>query len=169
MPEIIREARPDDAAQLIALVKRVAGEPESNLLIEDGEFNITVEKERQVLANFAAAPNSLFLVAEAGGAIVGMLACRGGRRKAVRHAVELSMSVDPAWRGQGIGSLLLTRAIQWARGTDMVKRIELAVFARNTRAIRLYKKFGFVVEGQRRMAVQRRGEYFDDLIMALLL
>ena len=33
----------------------------------------------------------------------------------------------------------------------------------------IYEKLGFVVEGCRRQAIYRDGEYLDDLMMALLL
>ena len=78
------------------------------------------------------------------------------------------MSVARPWRGQGIGTLLMARAVDWARASGVVRRIELKVFVRNVRAIHLYEKFGFVVEGRHRQAVYRYGEYVDLLTMALL-
>ena len=63
----------------------------------------------------------------------------------------------------------MTHAMDWAKRTGTVSRIELSVFERNQRAVQLYRKFGFEVEGRRRRAIFRDGEYLDDLIMALLL
>lgn len=165
----VRKACPTDAEQLIAHVKSLADEPNANLVLLPGEFTLTVEEEQKVLAEYAAADNSVFLVAEAERAIVGALNCKGGTRRAIRHAVLLGMSVDREWRNQGVGQLLMARAIEWARGTGIVSRIELAVFARNEMAIHLYRKFGFEVEGHRRKAVCRDGEQLDDFIMSLLL
>jgi putative acetyltransferase len=79
------------------------------------------------------------------------------------------MSVDQDWRGQGIGSLLMANAIEWAKGTGAIKRITLMVFARNEVAIHLYQKFGFEIEGKHRKAIFRDGMYLDNLTMALLL
>jgi RimJ/RimL family protein N-acetyltransferase len=79
------------------------------------------------------------------------------------------MSVHRGWRNQGIGSALMARAIEWAKSTRLVTRIELNVFVRNEMAIHLYEKFGFQVEGRRRRAVYLDGEFVDDYIMALLL
>jgi RimJ/RimL family protein N-acetyltransferase len=165
----IREAHPDDAAQLVPFVRRLTEEPGIYILMGPGEFTLTVEQERQVLADYAQADNCVFLVAEAEGRIVGMLNCKGGTRRAKRHEVVLGMSVAREWRGQGVGKKLMARAIEWARGTGIVTRIELLVFTRNEVARHLYESFGFVVEGCLRRAVLRDGEYFDDLIMALLL
>ncbi len=166
---IIRESTPADAEQMISHVQRLAEEPDVDTLIGPGEFNLTVEEERQILAEYAAADNAVFLVAEADGQIVGVLNCRGGKRRAVRHAVSLGISVAREWRGRGVGKALMARVVEWAKGTGIVKRIELNTFARNQRAIHLYEQFGFQVEGRRRRAVRKSGEYQDELVMALLL
>jgi RimJ/RimL family protein N-acetyltransferase len=60
-------------------------------------------------------------------------------------------------------------AVDWARGTGVVTRVELQAFAGNDAATRLYERLGFVTEGRRRRAVFRDGEYQDDVIMAILL
>jgi len=166
---IIREAQPEDAAPLIAFVQRLVEEPAVNLVTTPGEFNFTVEEERRYLADHAASDNSIFLIAEADGRIIGTLNCSGGTRQALRHTTILGMSVAREWRNQGVGSRLMQRAIEWAKSAGVVSRIELSVFVRNETAIHLYQKFGFVTEGRRRRAIYRDGEYLDDLIMALLL
>lgn len=81
----------------------------------------------------------------------------------------LSISVAREWRGRGVGKKLMARAIEWARGTGIVTRIELRVFVRNEVARHLYESFGFEVEGCCRRAIYRDGVYFDNLVMALLL
>ena len=165
----IREANPDDAEEIIAYMERLSAEPNSNIVVSPGEFIHNVEEEAARLSEFATSENSVFLVAEFDGKIIGALNCQGGKRKAVRHAVILGLSVDRDWRNQGIGGQLMARALEWAKGTGIVKRIELAVFERNKVAIHLYQKFGFEVEGKRRKAIFRDGEYLDGLMMALLL
>jgi RimJ/RimL family protein N-acetyltransferase len=169
MEVIIREANPSDAARMIGYMNRLSEEPDSNIEISPGEFNRPVEEEAGFLAEFAASEHSAFFVAEAGGKIVGVLNCKGSNRKAIRHAVTLGMSVDQDWRGKGIGSRLMACAIEWAKNTRTIKRIELAAFERNKIAIHLYQKFGFEIEGRRRKAGFRDGQYLDGVIMALLL
>jgi RimJ/RimL family protein N-acetyltransferase len=168
-PLIIREAQPDDAAPLLAYIRRLLAEPDINIPLLPSEFNLTVEEEQQLLADFAAAENSISLIAEVDGQIVGEINCKGGKRQATRHSALLGISVDQAWRNQGIGNALMAQAINWARGTGIVTRLELQVYARNSRAIWLYEKFGFQVEGRRRRVIYQNGEYLDDLVMALLL
>jgi len=166
---IVREAQPADAEQLIALMQSLSAEPGLYIALSPGEFSLTVAEEQKVIGDYASSDNSLFLVAQVGTQIIGVLTCDGGRRQATRHTVTLGTSVDRGWRNGGVGSQLMARAIEWARGTGIVRRMELFVFARNEMAIHLYRKFGFAVEGRRQRAMLRDGEYLDDLIMALLL
>ncbi|MGD2175728.1 MAG: GNAT family N-acetyltransferase [Candidatus Brocadiaceae bacterium] len=169
MDFIVREATPDDAAQCIERLQHLVEEPGISFVLLPGEFDLSVEEERQYLQEHAESDNSVFLVAEAEGRIIGNLGCDGGSRRAVRHVVTLGLSVDEDWRGRGVGSALMERAIEWARDTGIVRRMQLYVFTRNEPAIRLYRKFGFRVEGRRRRAVFRDGQYLDDYMMALLL
>ncbi len=164
----IREARPDDAAQLVPYVHRLSEEPDANIALMPGEFELTVDEEAQLLADSMRSENSLFLVAEAGGRIVGELSCLPLKRRALRHRVTLGLSVEPAWRRRGVGSRLLAHGIEWAKASGVVTRMELAVFERNVAAIEFDRKAGFVVEGRRRHAAFRDGEYLDDVIMALV-
>ena len=45
-------------------------------------------------------------------------------------------------------------------------RVELEVFSDNPRAIHLYEKMGFALEGCRRMAVVKNGRYVDEYVMS---
>jgi len=103
-------------------------------------------------------------VAEDDGRIVGQLMLQGGKRRNVRHAATLGITVGREHRGQGVGRRLMEYAIDWARAGGVVTRIELNVFVRNSNAIRLYESCGFVVEGRRRRSIHREGEYMDDLV-----
>jgi RimJ/RimL family protein N-acetyltransferase len=164
----LREAQPGDAAAVIAYLNVVTNEPGINLLISPGEFQHTVLEEQQIIAGFAASPNSLFLLAEDGAEIVGVLTCRGGNRQANRHVTTLGITVAKSHRGKGLGSALMQVAIDWAQQGGVVRRMELFVFAGNTGAIRLYQRLGFEVEGALRRAVYRDGEFQDDLVMSRL-
>ncbi len=165
---VIREARPDDGAQLVAYVQRLAAEPNIYIAMAAGEFTVTPEQEAEFLAGFAASANSLYLLAEAGGEIVGSLNCNGGKRRATRHSAELGMSIAQGWRGQGIGTQLMERAVAWARDAGLL-RLQLYTYVENAPAIPLYETFGFVVEGRLRKALWRDGAFHDDLVMGLLL
>ena len=165
---LVREASASDAEKLIAFVNALADEPGIYIALSPREFNLSVDEERVILEDYASSENSIFLLAELKGEIIANLNCRGGSRKATKHAVTLGMSVSKEWRNRGIGSILLQHAIDWARENPFVSRIELNVFVENTAAIHLYSKFGFQIEGLRRKSIFRDGKYHDDYLMALL-
>ena len=107
------------------------------------------------------ADNTYSYVAIIGGEIVGNIVldvCSGARR---RHVATLGMGVKDSFQGRGVGSALLAVVIQLADGWINLKRLELAVFIDNTRAIELYKRFGFEIEGQSRAYAFRNGAYVD--------
>lgn len=165
----IREAVPADAEQLLTLIKLITEEPGVDIPIGPGEFHETVEDERRILEEYRAAENSVYLVADAGGQVIGSLSCKGGSRRASRHSVMLGLLVRKDWRNRGVGTELLLHAIDWAHSNGIVTRIELGVYARNKTAIHLYEKVGFEHEGRKRRALFQDGEFVDDLVMALLL
>ncbi|MCC6457185.1 MAG: GNAT family N-acetyltransferase [Caldilineaceae bacterium] len=55
-----------------------------------------------------------------------------------------SIGVLPAWQGQGVGSILLTHSIRIARERGM-RAVRLEVSHKNTVALGLYQKAGFVI------------------------
>ena len=169
MAAIIREAVPDDAEEIIAYMQRLCDEPDTYLPLGPGEYDRSVEDERKVIEKHNTEANCLLLIVEDAGKIVGLINCTGGIRRANRHGVILGITLALDYRGQGLGTELMSRAIEWAKGTGIVTRIELLVYANNTKAIHLYEKLGFVTEGRLRRAVVRNGEYVDSLVMGLLL
>lgn len=63
-------------------------------------------------------------------------------------AVELfSMWVDPSWRGRGVGDLLVTETVTWARENHH-KHVELWVVDDNVASQRLYHRHGFRATGE---------------------
>jgi len=105
------------------------------------------------------------LVAEDDGRIVGEL----GIEVARYGVAEFGMMVSADGRGRGVGSALLSGAIEWARGAGAHK-VALQVWPHNEAAIALYRKFGFEQEGLLRRHYRRRnGELWDAVVMGLAL
>jgi ribosomal protein S18 acetylase RimI-like enzyme len=89
-------------------------------------------------------------------------------RPAIPHGGVLGIGLLPEWRGRGVGRRLMQRTLEAARDFPLT-RVELSVRADNERAIALYRKIGFEVEGRRRRVLRIDGLYYDDITMALLL
>ncbi len=78
-----------------------------------------------------------------------------------RHAAEIGMAVRDDWQGKGVGTALMQAAVDLADKWLNLSRLELEVYVDNEPAIRLYKKFGFVIEGKMVRFAYRDGEYVD--------
>lgn len=88
-----------------------------------------------------------------------------GRRS---HVGDIGMSVHDEFCNRGIGTALLVALVDLSDNWLNLKRLELTVYVDNEPAIRLYKKFGFEMEGTRRGDVFRNGQYVDSYAMARL-
>jgi putative acetyltransferase len=106
------------------------------------------------------------LVAEVDGRVVGTLGLHGEAAPRRRHCAGLGMAVHDAFQGRGVGTALLTAAIDLADNWLGLRRLELHVYPDNAAGIRLYEKFGFVVEGTARDFAFREGRFVDALAMA---
>ena len=109
------------------------------------------------------------LVASVDSEVVGHLGLGTRPDKArLRHLGHIGMAVRDDWQGKGIGSALMEAAIDMAENWLNLTRLELDVFVDNEPALRLYKKFGFVIEGTRVAFAFRDGQYVDTHLMARL-
>ena len=85
-----------------------------------------------------------------------------------RHAGQIGMAVRDDWQGKGAGTALMQAAVDLADKWLNLTRLELDVYTDNEPAIRLYKKFGFVIEGTLVNYAYRDGQYVDTYTMARL-
>ncbi|MGD7052665.1 GNAT family N-acetyltransferase [Sutcliffiella horikoshii] len=162
---IIREARIEDAEALLKHAKKVYREGR-NLLTSPEEFNVTVEQEVQWLKGNME-KGHLTLVAEQGSSnIVGMLNATKGSRKRVKHICMFGISIQEEYCNNGLGSKMIQKLFDWAKGDKDIEKVCLEVFAHNERAIHVYEKLGFKVEGRKERHVKfEDGTYSDELIM----
>jgi RimJ/RimL family protein N-acetyltransferase len=168
-PYLIREADVTDAAQLLDHARDILREPQWSVT-EPHEFRMTAEEEENWIRDFRRKPHSIMLVADVGGPgrpeIVGAVSFTTQSRFRMRHRGRLGIGVQAAYRGVGIGEALLRALLEWAAAEPELERVELSVFAHNTRAINLYRKLGFTEEGRTLRAFKLAdGSYYDDIQM----
>ena len=162
----LRVARPEDAPVLAAAERAIAAVP-GQLVSLPAE--LLDERFAQKIASLAVADNGRYLVAEAGGQLVGHAMLDPLPLAAVRHVVHLTIAVHPGWQGRGVGRALLEALVSWAREAPAVGKIELHVRASNTKAQALYRTLGFEEVGRWRRRIKvGPDEYLDDVAMDLL-
>jgi len=165
---IIREAQKADASPILQYVKTVGDE--SNFLTFSGaEFTLSREEEEAVLEAHHLAPNQIYLLAEIEGQIVGVLNVKSSKRKRLEHIGEFGVSVLKKHWNKGIGGHLLRYTVDWAKATGLIRKLNLRVIANNEAAIHLYQKIGFVEEGRVSRDMRIGEQFFDSLLMGLLI
>jgi RimJ/RimL family protein N-acetyltransferase len=166
---VVRTAQLSDAPQLIAHSRAIFAEPQWSVT-EPHEFNVSTDQEEAWILSFHEAPHRILLVADFGSRarpnVIGMVSFNTQPRFRVRHRGRLGISVQATYRRLGVGETLLRTLLEWATAEPELERIELSVFAHNTRAMSLYRKLGFVEEARLlRCFKLADGTYFDDVMM----
>lgn len=106
------------------------------------------------------------LVAADGEQAIGMISLHGSANPRLAHAAGLGMMVHPAYWGQGVGTALMAKILDLADNWLNLKRVDLDVNSDNPPAIGLYKKFGFVMEGQKQYHTYGSGRWAHSYFMA---
>lgn len=99
---------------------------------------------------------------------MGYIAAIAGKYKRNRHGGYVVVGVLQSFSGQGIGTKLFKELEKWA-GEGQLHRLELTVMVHNERAIRLYKRVGFEIEGRKKHSLLVNGSYVDEYYMSKLL
>ena len=162
----VRRALETDAPALIALRRRFFEET-AFMIWEPAEFKDTEDDERARIIRLGRQSNSLVLVADTGTQLAGLLSAVGGERNQLRHSALLSLGVAKSHWSQGIATRMMKEAIAWSLAAGL-KRLELTVHTTNLRALSLYIRCGFQVEGVRRSSLLVDGKYVDEYLMSLI-
>lgn len=160
----IRRALPADAPRIIAAIDAVCAEREYNYTahyVPTPQWEVALHRPQE-------APNYLLLIAEYHGVLLGVAhlfpLCKSG---ADTYTAELGILVLASFRGCGVGTAMMQELLHQAPALGY-GRIILSVRRANERAIRLYRKFGFGVEGLQWREYAFLGQQ-EELLMARVL
>jgi ribosomal protein S18 acetylase RimI-like enzyme len=159
---LVRGALPADVPSLFAVMGRV--------IEESGAYLESSAPRAEVIQRNVAAALTGFgvqVVAEYHGVILGWAEVVPYPQSSMRHAGNLAMGVSANFRGRGLGDQLIEEALRRSFACGL-KIVHLEVDAKNTVAIALYRKHGFVVDGVRRLAKRcpMSGRYEDLVLMS---
>ena len=156
----VRRVVEGDFEEWLALFEEVAAEGRWI----GAEAPVDRDRARRVFEARLDFEQAATFIAEADGVLVGHLGVdlAGG-------VADLGMMVRDSHRGRGVGSSLLEACIDWSRA-HAAHKVTLSVWPHNEPALRLYTRYGFVIEGRlRRQWRRRNGELWDSLLMGLVL
>lgn len=161
---IIRTAVPDDAKELIDLKREIMMEKKF-MIHEIDELRETVKGEAQKIRKFRKSPGKIFIAAEIENEIAGFVNFANWDTRKTKHTGFLSIYIRKKYRGIGIGRILISELINWAKQNKIIHKMSLAVFGSNKNAIALYLKMGFKIEGICPKDVKINGKYLDSVFM----
>lgn len=164
---LIREAVPSDADALIELVTHY-GNNATMIPLEPGEFVPTRKDELGWISSFQQ-ENSLLLLAEHKGQLIGNIDITGSSRRKMLHTAEMGMSVRKEFQGKGVGKELLKQAIVWAEKNRFLELLWLQVYEDNTVARKLYESIGFEISGKQKNFFHEKRGRIANVIMTLYL
>jgi RimJ/RimL family protein N-acetyltransferase len=142
---MIREITTEDYKKFNHLFHQMMRETDF-MLFMDNEVQISDEAQLNRIKSFIKSSHSKLFVAEVDGKLVGYLILKGEEIKRRAHIRYIAMGVLRDNYGKNFGFDLLNAAINESE-KDNIKRLELVVDVSNVRAIKLYKKMGFEIEG----------------------
>jgi phosphinothricin acetyltransferase len=140
---VLRDAVPGDLPAIVAIYNSTIG---SRLSTADTE-PVSVESRVPWFEGHAAGRRPLWVLEGPAGAIDAWLSFQDFYgRPAYAATAEVSVYVDEARRGQGIGRTMLEAALAQAPGLG-VRTLLGFIFGHNAVSLRLFESFGFVSWG----------------------
>ena len=141
----IREIEVEDYKELLDFMKKVKGE--TNFLRGyPNEIKMSYEDEKEYIKKVKSSETSNYFVVIKNNKMIGCIGFNGNTARKMKHYGTIGISVLKEYWGRGIATTLLEKLISWSKEKG-IKKINLDVFENNERAIKLYEKFGFKLEG----------------------
>ena len=162
----IREAKTSDAEGLLNTINTYIPQSEYIPLLEE-ELTQSVKIKSEWINSFIIQNNSLLLVAEYEGVIIGNIDLTGSSRKVMQHTALVGMGLLKEWRNTGLGTQLVSALIEWSKLHSVLELLWLQVYTDNELGIGLYKKMGFIENGIIKGFFKQNNQYLDNLTMSL--
>lgn len=157
------------APENVAAFRRWYADPEIARLARYQQTPMRPEEIDRFFAARVVGPEALAMAVHerSTGRLIGTCAFSqldGDNGSALYH---ITIGESDAW-GRGFGTEATRLMVDHAFGVLGLHRIALFVFEFNDRAIRAYRRNGFVVEGRSRESIWRDGRWWDELAMSIL-
>ncbi len=164
----IRKASKEDAQEMIFFYNKVGGETDFLSFGKD-EFQVELQAYEDTIENTSTESNSIILLAWIENVLVSIATIHSSQKERTKHQGTLGIVVSEQFCGLGLGQSMMEQLIDWAKSNHLTKKITLLTREDNVRAVELYKKLGFEVEGHLKKDTIIDGQFFDTLLMSLFL
>ncbi len=161
---VIERARPEEAAELLDYLKIVGGETDNLSFGAEGVL-LSIEAEQDYLRTQCGSTDNVQYFAKVDGEIIGTASLNRNHNR-MSHRGVFGISLKKAWWGCGAASALTEKILAFAKENGF-EQLNLEVRSSNTRAIRLYEKYGFRKLCTFPNFFKINGEYIDFDLMNL--
>ena len=164
----IREASKEDAKHMIDFYNIVGGETDF-LSFGKNEFIKNLTDYKGLVEATRDEDNSIILLIEIDDKIVGIATINSSPKARFKHVGEFGIVIAHQYCGMGLGRKIIDYIIEWSNSNGITKKISLVTSENNYKAIELYKKVGFEVEGILKKDNYVNGVYGNTIMMGLIL
>lgn len=162
----LRPATASDAGSLLSLFSRLERETPFFPWMP-GERALTASDIEDRLAECSNGSRHI-LIAQRDGELAGYVDIRRAGLQRLSHGAFLELGIGKLYWGAGLGKRLMLAAEDWARKNDVI-RIAFPVVSENLRAVGLYLRLGYSIEGCRRRVYRIDERLVDEYMLAKLL
>ncbi len=158
---VIRQAREDDLTGLVGAMRDALAD--RTYIV--GETVADIVDHEEVLLRHNDLEKRMFFVATVHDDVVGWVHINVPELDKLGHTAELTVGVIEEYRGNGIGTNLLERGLEWAERQGLEK-IYNSVPATNQDAIAFLESRGWEIEAVRENHYKIDDDYVDEVMLA---
>ncbi|GAA3658328.1 GNAT family N-acetyltransferase [Asaccharospora irregularis] len=163
---LLREPQKSDALDIIQFYDIVTSET-NYISYAAGEYDLTVEEQEEFIEEINESDNNTVVLAIIDSKVVGLGKIISHKKKKARHVGVLAIAIRDEYCNLGIGRIIMNYLIDWCKSNGVTRKISLSVRKDNPRAIAVYEKCGFEIEGVLKNERYIDGEFFDIVVMGL--
>jgi ribosomal protein S18 acetylase RimI-like enzyme len=158
----IRPARQADLTGIVGAIRQVARK--GSYIVAESVAQEVDHDEALLRQN--EIESRMFFVATVNEEVVGWVHIRAPELDKLSHTAELTVGVLEEYRGNGIGSHLLERGLEWAV-TEGYEKVYQSVPSTNEQAIEFLEANGWETEAVREDHYKIDGTYVDEVMLAV--
>jgi RimJ/RimL family protein N-acetyltransferase len=124
----------------------------------------SLQEEVQFI-NEVKSKGNMYTAVERSGKVVGIARVLKGELQMKKHTGIFRTWIHPDSQGLGIGKEVMKYTLSWGQSNNLHK-LWLTVFSGNEKAVKVYEKVGFIIEGIQKNQVIIDGQFEDEIFMA---
>lgn len=164
----LREAIKEDAQNIVDFYNLVGAET-TYLSFGADEYKVSLEQQESMIESTNSSDNNFMILALVDKKIIGIGTISSNQKKKGKHVGILGIVITEKYCDLGLGKIMMDYLINWCRNNNITTKISLSVREDNPRAIALYKKCGFEVEGVLKNETYIDGKFFNIVCMGMIL